>query len=128
MRYGGQNVREYIKRIFILQNKYSRRKRSREGSRGAHEPPGHAWGGGAPWCLVCTSLVPSAVSYFCIFSNIPKLTESIFMEFLESVYLPYLVPLPFQGSGVFRKVSLMYSSGVIVSIILVSTLMGVPEI
>jgi hypothetical protein len=50
------------------------------------------------------------------------------MEFLESVYLPYHVPLPFQGSGVFWKVSLMYSSGVIVSIIIVSTLMGVPEI
>ena len=63
-----------------------------------------------------------------VFLNIPKLTESIFMEFLESVYLPYHVPLPFQGSGVFRKVSLMYSSGVIVSIILVSTLIGVPEI
>ena len=38
-------------------------------------------GGGAPWCLVCTSWVPSAVSYYCIFSNIPKLIESIFMEF-----------------------------------------------
>ena len=71
---------------------------------------------------------PPAVSYFCIFINIPKLTENIFMEFLESVYLPYHIPLPFQGSGVFQKDSLMYSSGVIVSIILVSTLMGVPEI
>ena len=81
-----------------------------------------------PWCLVGTRWVPSAVSYFCIFSNIPKLIESIFIEFLESVYLPYHIPLPFQGSGGFWKVYLMYSSGVIVSIILVSTLMGVPEI
>ena len=93
----------------------------------SHQGAPVGWGG-APWCLVVTRWVRSGVSYFCIFSNIPKLTESIFMEFLESVYLPYHIPLPFQGSGVFRKVSLMYSSGVIVSIILVSTLIGVPEI
>ena len=85
-------------------------------------------GGGAPWCLVGTRWVPSVVSYFVFFSNIPKLTKIIFMEFLESVYLPYHIPLPFQDSGVFWKVSLMYSSGVIISITLVSTLMGVPEI
>ena len=71
---------------------------------------------------------PLSCFLFLYFSNIPKQTENIFMEFLESVYLPYHVPLPFQGSGVFWKVSLMYSSGVIVSIILVSTLIGVPEI
>ena len=34
----------------------------------------------------------------------------------------------FSGSGTFWKVSLMYSSGVMVSIILVSTFMGLPEI
>ena len=81
--------------------------------------PGASWAPGRS---------PRLFLNFVFFSNIPKLTESIFMEFLESVYLPYHIPLPFQGSGVFRKVSLMYSSDVIVSIILVSTLMGVPKI
>ena len=43
-----------------------------------------------------------------------------------------LLPVPhiysFSESEIFRKVSLMYSSGVTVSIILVSTFMGLPEI
>ena len=55
----------------------------------------------APRCLVCTSWVPSVVSYFGNFSNIPKWTKDIFMEFIELVYLPYHIPIPFQGSGAF---------------------------
>ena len=68
------------------------------------------------------------VSYFPKFLNIAKLTKTIFVDFSESVYLPYHVPPYFHDSGVFRKVSFMCSYGVIVWIILFSTLMGVPEI
>ena len=68
------------------------------------------------------------VSYFPNFLNIPKLTKNIFADFSESVYLPYHVPPYFHDSGVFRKDSFMCSSGVKVWIILLSTLMGVPEI
>ena len=68
------------------------------------------------------------VSYFPNFLNIPKLIKNIFADFLDSVYLPYNVPPYFHDSGVFRKDSFMYSSGVKVWIILLSTLMGVLEI
>ena len=68
------------------------------------------------------------VSYFPNFLNIPKLTKNIFADFLESVYLPYHVPPFFHDSRVFQKVSFMCSSGVKVWMILLSTLMGVPEI
>ena len=68
------------------------------------------------------------VSYFPNFLNIPKLTKNIFADFSESVYLLYHVPPYFHDSGVFRKDSFMCSSGVIIWIILLSTLMGVPEI
>ena len=68
------------------------------------------------------------VSYFPNFCHIPKLTENIFADFSESVYLPYHIPPYFHDSGVFRKVSFICSSGVIVWMILLSTLMGVPEI
>ena len=65
--------------------------------------PGRA---GVPWCIVLTSVAFRFISYFLNFSNIPKLTENIFADFLESVYLPYHVPPIIQNSGVFRKVSL----------------------
>ena len=68
------------------------------------------------------------VSYFPNFSYIPKLTENIFADFSESVYLSYYVPPYFDDSVVFRKDSFMCSSGVKVWIILLSTLIGVPEI
>ena len=83
---------------------------------------------GAPCCIVPTRVPFLEVSYFPNFLNIPKLTKNIFADFSESVYLPYHVPPYFHDSGVFQKVSLMCSSGVIVWIILLSTLMGVPEI
>ena len=94
------------------------------GTRGGHNPPGCAW----PWCLVPTRVTFLIVSYFPNFLNIPKLTKYIFADFLESVYLPYHVPPLFNDSGVFRKLSFMCSSGVIVRIIFLSKLMGVPEI
>ena len=57
-----------------------------------------------------------------------KTDKNIFADFSESVYLPYHVPPYFDDSGVFRKDSFMCSSGVKVWIILLSTLIGVPEI
>ena len=68
------------------------------------------------------------VSLFPKFLNIPKLIKNIFADFLESVYLPYHVPPSFHDSGVFQKDSFMCSSGVKVWIILLSTLIGIPEI
>ena len=67
------------------------------------------------------------VSYFPNFLNIPKLTKKI-ADFLESVYLPYQVPPYFHDSGVFQKDSFMCSSDFKVWIILLSALIGVPEI
>ena len=81
----------------------------------------------APWCLVPTKLTFLVVSYFPNFLDIPKLTKNIFADFSESVYLPYHVPLYVHDYGVFRKDSFMCSSGAKVWIILLSTLMGVPQ-
>ena len=81
---------------------------STEGVPGGHNPPGP----GAPWCLVPTRVRFLEVSYFPNFVYIPKLTKNIFVDFLESVYLPYYVPPYFQDSGVFRKDSFMCSSDV----------------
>ena len=57
-----------------------------------------------------------------------KTDKKYFADFSESVYLPYHVPPYFLDSGVFRKDSFMSSSGVTVWIILLSILIGVPEI
>ena len=89
-RYRGQQVREVYKDFFILGNKRTQEKRSSEGARGGHNPPGRAWL--APWCLVPTRVHFLVVSYFPNFCYIPKLTKNIFVDFLESVYLPYHVP------------------------------------
>ena len=83
---------------------------------------------GAPWCLVPTKVTFVEVSYFPNFRYIRKLTK-IFLRVFPSLFtyrITYL--LFFHDSGVFRRVSFMCSSGVIVWIILLSTLMGVPEI
>ena len=103
----------YIK-IFYLGKQASYRKRSPEGTRGGHNPPGRAWLPGALWCLVPTRVIFLVVSYFPNFCYILKRTENIFMDFSESVYLPYHVPPLFHDSGVLWKVSFMCSSGVIV--------------
>ena len=81
----------------------------------------------APWCLVPSSVAFLVISYFPNFCNIPKLTENIFADFSESVYIPYHIPLPFKGSGVFWNVYFICSSRVMVWIMLASTLIGVPE-
>ena len=78
---------------------------SHQGAPGGVARPGASWApGGSPQLFLI----------FVFFSNIPKLIESIFMEFLESVYLPYHIPTPFQGSGAFWKDSLVCFSVVIV--------------
>ena len=82
----------------------------------------------APWCLVPTRGHFLEVSLFPNFLDIPKLIKNIFADFSESVYLPYQVAPYFHDFGVFRKDSFVYSSGVKVWIILLSTLIGVPEI
>ena len=90
-------------------------KQSRESPRGRHKPGRRALGGRArPPGLSPPRALFRLFIIFLIFLYIPKRTESTFMEVLESVYLPYHIPTPFQDSGAFRKVSSMCSSGVIV--------------
>ena len=98
-------------------------KRRPESTRGGHDPLGRA-----RRCIMPTRVTFLEVSYFPNFLNIPKLTKNIFADFSESVYLSYHVPPYFHDSGVFQKDSFMCSSSVIVWIILLSTLIGVPEI
>jgi hypothetical protein len=81
---------------------------------GATSLGGAPWGVGHALGLVASSCSFQTVYYFPNFLYIPKRTKSTFMELFESVYLPYHIPTPFQDSGVFRKVSSMCSSGVIV--------------
>src|SRR3954467_7843156 len=101
---------------------YRARKRSPEGTRGAHEV------GGAPSTLVGPSCPSRTATYFSIFLNIPKRRNIA----LKNCFRVGLLTVPhtysFSESETVWKVSLMYSSGVTVSIILVSTFMGLPEI
>ena len=64
---------------------------------------------------------------FSIFLNIPKQRKIAIRTILELVYLSYHVPIPLE-SETFWEVSLLYSSGITVSITLVSTFIGLPEI
>lgn len=48
-----------------------------------------------PLIHVGPSSTASAASFSLKFLNILKLTEIIFIEFSESVYLPYHIPIPF---------------------------------
>jgi hypothetical protein len=50
----------------------------------------------APWWVVDPSGAHLAIYYSPNFIKIPKLTESKFVNFSESVYLPYHVPPLFQ--------------------------------
>ena len=115
-RFGG-----YIK-IFLS---WETSKRKKDGVRKVHEVgTTHLGAPGlpdVPWCLVPTRARFLVVSYFPNFCYIPKLTENIFADFPEFAYLPYHIPPLFYDSGVFRKVSFMCSSDVIVWIILLST-------
>ena len=74
---------------FTDQKKYRAKKRSPEGTRGAHEA------GGAPSTLVDASCPFRTTSYFPIFLNIPKRRKNAIRTVLESVYLPYHIPIPF---------------------------------
>ena len=58
---------------------------------GAHEA------GGAPSTLVDASCPFRTTSYFPIFLNIPKRRKIAIRTVLESVYLPYHVPIPFRS-------------------------------
>ena len=107
---------------------YRVRKRSPEGTRGAHEV------GGAPRGVGRAhhphgALVPFPDCYlFFYFSKYSK-TEKYC---LKNCFGVGLLTIPhtysFSEFEMFQQVSLMYSSGVMVSIILVSTFMGLPEI
>ena len=88
-----------------------------EESRGTHE------GEGTPSTLVEPSCPSRTASYFSIFLNIPKRRKNAIRTLLT---VPHTYS--FSESETFRKVSIMYSSGVTVSITLVSTFMGLPEI
>ena len=52
---------------------------------------------GAPSTLVEASCPSRTASYFSIFLNIPKRRKFAIRTVLESVYLPYQIPIPFQS-------------------------------
>ena len=98
-------------------------RRSIEGVPGGQNPPGRAR------LVSCAHQGTLPGSFlFSYFSKYSKTEKNVFADFSESVYLSYHVPPYFHNSGVFRKDSFMCSSGVKVWIILLSTLIGVPEI
>ena len=82
---------------------------------------------GAPSTLVEASCPPQTTSFFLKFLNISKLIKIAIGVVLESVYLPYHIPILFGVWNILESVPYVYS-GVMVSIILVSTLIGLPEI
>ena len=53
--------------------------------------------GGAPSTLVEPSCPSRTASYFSIFLNIPKRRKISIRTVLESVYLPYHIPIPFRS-------------------------------
>ena len=75
--------------MFTDQKKYRARKRSPERTQGDHE------GGGRVPTLVDASCPSQTTSYFPIFLNIPKRRKIAIRTVLESVYLPYHIPIPF---------------------------------
>ena len=107
---------------------YRARKRSPEGTRGAHEVGGAPRGVGR--ALHPRGALVSFPDYylFFYFSKYSK-TEKYCLKNCFGVGL-LTVPHTYSFSEfeTFRKVSLMYSSGVTVSMILVSTFIGLPEI
>ena len=83
--------------IFTVQDKHTGGRRSREGARGPHMDRWRAQGVGRAPCPCGPSGTALAASFSQKFLFILKLTDIIFMEFSESVYLPYHVPIPFSG-------------------------------
>ena len=65
---------------------------------------------------------------FFYFSKYSKTEKIAFRTVLESVYLPYHIPIPFRSLEHSGKCPLCIPLGVTVSIILVSTSIGLPEI
>ena len=63
-------------------------------SRGRRACPG---GLGAPSTLVEASCPSRTATYFSIFLNIPKRRNIALKIVLESVYLPYHIPIPFRS-------------------------------
>ena len=102
------------------------------GVRRAHEVPTRQGAGpvgvGAPSTLVEASCPYRTTSFFLKFLNIPKLIKNCHWSCFRVGLLTVPHTYSFSESETFRKVSLMYSSGVTVSIILVSTFIGLPEI
>ena len=70
------------------------------GVREAHEVPtrqGARHTGGAPSSLVGASCPFRTTSFFLKFLNNPKLIKIAIRDVLESVYLPYHIPIPFRS-------------------------------
>ena len=102
---------------------------SRESPRGGHKPGRRAQGGRVrPTGLSLPRALFGLFIIFLIFKIFQNRHKVLLWNFWSRfTYRTTYLPL-FQGSGALQKVSLMCSSGVIVWIILVSTLMGVPGI
>ena len=107
--------------IFTDQKKYRARKRSPEGTRGAHEARG------AHSSLVDASCPFRTTSYFPILLNIPKRRNIAIRTVMESVYLPYDAPIPFRSLKRSVKCPLCIPLG-LRSITLVSTFIGLSKI
>src|SRR3954466_6103324 len=101
---------------------YRARKRSPESTRGAHEA------GGAPSTLVEPSCPSRAASYFFHLSKYSKTEKYCHKNCFGVGLLTVPHTYSFSESETFWKVSLIYSSGITVSITLVSTFIGLPEI
>ena len=67
--------------------------------------------GGAPSSLVGASCPFRTTSFFLKFLNIPKLIKIAIGVVLESVYLPYHIPIPFRSLKCSRKCPLFIPPG-----------------
>ena len=72
---------------------------------------GRPGGLGAPSTLVAASCPSRTISYFPIFLNIPKWRNIALKTVLESVNLPYHIPIPFRSLKCSRKCPLYIPLG-----------------
>ena len=100
----------------------------REAHRVSTRQGAHPVEGGAPSTLVGASCPFRTTFFFLKFLNNPKLIKNCHWSCFGVGLLTVPHTYSFSESETFWKVSLMYSSGFTVSIILVSTLIGLPEI
>ena len=114
--------------IFTDQKKYHARKRSPESTQGAHEAGGVPRGVGRALHPRGALLSFPDCFLFFYFSKYSKTEKYCHKNCFGVGLLTVPHTYSFSESETFRKVSLMYSSGVTVSITLVSTFMGLPEI